>query len=110
MLLVLSAAVGERWSLPRQPEAALALIYLVTFGSIGLFLLLLTVIRRWTASATSYMFVLFPVATMTLEAVLFGEPITFSAAAAAIVMTGVWIGALAPDLARPARGTAPSSG
>ncbi|MBA2668544.1 MAG: EamA family transporter, partial [Trueperaceae bacterium] len=98
------------WSLPRQPEAALALIYLVTFGSIGLFLLLLTVIRRWTASATSYMFVLFPVATMTLEAVLFGEPITFSAAAAAIVMTGVWIGALAPDLARPARGTAPSSG
>jgi drug/metabolite transporter (DMT)-like permease len=98
VLLVLSAAVGEPWSLPRSPEAAWALAYLVTFGSVGLFFVLLTVIRRWTASATSYLFVLFPVATMALEAILFGEPVTLSAAAAALlVMSGVWFGALAPD-------------
>jgi drug/metabolite transporter (DMT)-like permease len=99
-LLIVSAATGERWSLPARTDAALALAYLVTFGSIGLFLALLTVVRRWTASATSYMFVLFPVATMVLEALLLGEPITTAGAAgAALVMAGVWVGALAP--ARP---------
>ena len=97
VLLALSAAVGEPWSLPRGPEAAWALAYLVTFGSALLFFVLLTVIRRWTASATSYLFVLFPVATMALEAILFGEPVTLAAAAAALlVMSGVWFGALAP--------------
>jgi len=104
VLLALSAAVGETWSLPRLPAAAWALAYLVTFGSIGLFLVLLTVVRRWTASATSYVFVLFPVATMLLEGLLLGEPITFAAASAAlVVMAGVWIGALAPERA-PAPG------
>jgi drug/metabolite transporter (DMT)-like permease len=107
VLLVLSAAVGEPWSLPRSPEAAWALAYLVTFGSVGLFFVLLTVIRRWTASATSYLFVLFPVATMALEAILFGEPVTLSAAAAALlVMSGVWFGALAPERDSPDTATA----
>jgi drug/metabolite transporter (DMT)-like permease len=101
VLLALSAAVGERWSLPQRPEAAWALAYLVTLGSIGLFLVVLTVVRRWTASATSYLFVLFPVATMALEALLLGEPITLAmAGGAVVVMTGVWLGAFAP--ARPA--------
>ncbi len=98
VLVALSAVAGEPWALPRRPEAAWALAYLVTFGSVGLFFALLTVIRRWTASATSYLFVLFPVATMALEALLFGEPVTVAAGAAALlVMSGVWFGALAPD-------------
>lgn len=97
-LLSLSALAGETWSLPQRPEAAWALAYLVTLGSVGLFLALLTVVKRWTASATSYVFVLFPVATMLLEALLLGEPITFAGATGALlVMTGVWVGALAPD-------------
>jgi drug/metabolite transporter (DMT)-like permease len=97
VLLALSAAVGERWSLPQRPEAAWALVYLVTLGSIGLFLVLLTVVRRWTASATSYLFVLFPIATMVLEALLLAEPITFAMAGGAlVVMFGVWLGAFAP--------------
>ena len=75
----------------------MALAYLVTLGSVGLFLALLTVVRRWTASATSYVFVLFPVATLVLEALLLGAPITAPAmAGAALVMAGVWLGALAP--------------
>jgi drug/metabolite transporter (DMT)-like permease len=107
VLLALSAAVGEPWSLPRRAEAAWALAYLVTFGSVGLFFVLLTVIRRWTASATSYLFVLFPVATMALEAILFGEPVTLAAAAAALlVMSGVWFGALAPERDSPDTATA----
>lgn len=106
-LLTLSAASGEAWSLPRRPEAAWALAYLVTLGSVGLFLALLTVVRRWTASATSYVFVLFPIATMVLEALLLGEAVTLSGVAAALlVMAGVWVGALAPTRPRAA-GAAP---
>jgi drug/metabolite transporter (DMT)-like permease len=111
VLLALSAAVGETWSLPRLPAAAWALTYLVTFGSIGLFLVMLTVIHRWTASASSYVFVLFPVATMLLEALLLREPITpIGAGAALVVMAGVWVGALAPERAPLARPPAPTDG
>jgi drug/metabolite transporter (DMT)-like permease len=95
LLLALSAVAGERWFLPRETEAALAVVYLVTLGSAGLFVLVLLVVRRWTASATAYMFVLFPVATMALEAVLLGEPVNArTLSGAGLVMVGVWFGAL----------------
>jgi drug/metabolite transporter (DMT)-like permease len=97
LLLALSAITGEAWALPRETEAIVAVAYLVTLGSAGLFVLVLLVVRRWTASATAYMFVLFPVATMALEALLLGEPITLQAAIGAVlVMAGVWFGALWP--------------
>jgi drug/metabolite transporter (DMT)-like permease len=103
LLLGLSSAVGETWSLPREAEALWAVLYLVTFGSVGLFVLVLLVVRRWTASATSYMFVLFPVVTMGLEAWILGEPVTVQMlVGAALVMVGVWFGALSPA-ARQAR-------
>jgi len=63
-LLLMSVVAGEQWALPRQTEVVWSLVYLVTLGSVGLFVLVLLVVRRWTASATSYMFVLFPVVTM----------------------------------------------
>jgi drug/metabolite transporter (DMT)-like permease len=103
LLLVFSALVGESWALPRQAEAAWAVVYLVTFGSAGLFVLVLLVVRRWTASATSYMFVLFPVVTLALGAVIAGEPVTAQAVTgAALVMAGVWFGALSPGARRAA--------
>jgi drug/metabolite transporter (DMT)-like permease len=102
LLLIMSAVVGETWALPTQPDVRLALLYLVTLGSVGLFLLVLLVIRRWTASATSYMFVLFPLVTMLLDAVISGVPITASGViGAALVMAGVWFGALAPSARAP---------
>ena len=95
LLLTLSAAVNEAWALPRQPDVAAALAYLVTLGSAGLFVLVLLVVRRWTASASSYMFVLFPVVTLALAAWLVNEPVTLPAVmGAALVMAGVWFGAL----------------
>lgn len=98
VLLILSALNGDTWVFPSQPEAAWSVAYLVTLGSVGLFVLLLLVVRRWTASATSYMFVLFPVVTLLLEAWLVDEPITLRAVAgAALVMSGVWFGALSPS-------------
>lgn len=97
LLLALSAVARETWNLPREPEAIAAIAYLVVFGSAVLFVLFLLVVRRWTASATSYMFVLFPVATLALAAVIAGEPLTLQAVVgAALVMVGVWYGALSP--------------
>jgi uncharacterized membrane protein len=44
-----------------------------------LFVLVLLVVRKWTASASSYMFVLFPVVTLALAAWLIHEPVTVPA-------------------------------
>lgn len=104
VLLVVSTIAGEPWTAPRTPEAAWAVLYLVTFGSAGLFALVLFVVGRWTASATSYLFVLFPLVTLVLEALIDGQPITAAAVIGALlVIAGVWFGALSPG----ARATTP---
>jgi drug/metabolite transporter (DMT)-like permease len=101
VLFAVSAVAGEAWALPRQPAAVAAVAYLVTLGSVGLFVLVLLVVRRWTASATSYTFVLFPVVTLALGAWLADEPVTGQAVVgAALVMVGVWVGALSPAARR----------
>jgi drug/metabolite transporter (DMT)-like permease len=93
VLLAISMVAGETWVLPRATEAVLTVVYLSTVGSVGLFVLFLVVIRRWTASATSYSFVLFPVVAMVLESIVDGVPLTLrSVSAALIVMAGVWFG------------------
>lgn len=103
LLLGLSLVLGEQWALPRQPEVVWSLVYLVVLGSAALFVLILLVVRKWTASATSYLFVLFPVATLALGAWLADEPVTAQAiTGAALVMAGVWYGALSPGARRPA--------
>jgi drug/metabolite transporter (DMT)-like permease len=104
VLLVISAVAGEPWLWPTEPESMWAVVYLATLGSVGLFVLLLLVIRKWTASATSYSFVLFPVVTMLVGALIADEALTMQGIiGAALVMSGVWFGALSPA----ARGTAP---
>lgn len=101
VLLAISAVTGDRWVLPTESEVIWSLIYLVTLGSAGLFVVLLLVVRKWTASATSYAFVLFPVSTMLLGAWIADEPITGQGVAGAIlVMSGVWFGALSPSARR----------
>ena len=96
LLLVFSALAGESWLVPRLPETIAVLAYLVLLGSVGLFILTLLVVRRWAASMMSYVFVLFPVVTMLGEAWLLGEPLTARGLiGAAVVMGGVWFGALA---------------
>lgn len=94
LLLALSASANEVWTLPSRVEVAAAVTYLVTLGSAGLILLVLRVVRTWTASASSYMFVL-PVVTLALAAWLADEPVTtHGVVGAALVMVGVWFGAL----------------
>lgn len=101
VLLGISAVAGDSWVLPKEPEAFWAVAYLVTIGSVGLFVLILLVVRQWTASATSYAFVLFPVVTMLLGAWIADEALTAQGLIGAVlVMSGVWFGALSPGARR----------
>lgn len=96
LLLLISLIAGETWKLPGTQNTWLAYGYLVLGGSVGLFYLFLYVLQRWTASATSYAFLLFPVATIVIAAWLAGEEITGRfLIGTAVVMVGVWLGALA---------------
>ena len=81
--------------MPTQPDTLLAMAYLIGPGSIGVFLLALYVLARWTASATSYAFLLFPLVAIALGAVLFDEPVQPSfVLGGAVVLVGVYVGAM----------------
>lgn len=110
LLLLISLIAGEQWSIPTRPETILSLSYLVVGGSIGLFVLMLLVVRRWTASVTSYSFVLFPVVTMLAEAWIIDEPLTARGLiGAAVVMGAVWIGSVKPKARGRGLGAAEAS-
>ena len=59
VLIAVSALAGETLALPHDGETQLAVAYLVA-ATVGLFVFVLVVIQRWTASTTSYIFVLMP--------------------------------------------------
>lgn len=103
LLLLISLIAGESWVLPQSAEVIWAVAYLVLLGSVGMFVLFLLVIRRWTASATAYAACLFPVVTMLLESWLEGVPLTARGVSGALlVMVGVWFGVfLRPRPAMP---------
>jgi drug/metabolite transporter (DMT)-like permease len=111
LLAVLSLLMGERWTLPTSASTWAAYAYLVVIGSVVVFSLSLYVLSRWTASATSYVFLLMPVATVILAALLAGEVITPSfVIGAALVIAGVWLGAFGREsepAQEPAEATCP---
>ncbi|MBA2460463.1 MAG: DMT family transporter [Actinobacteria bacterium] len=94
-LLVVATAAGERLTLPVDGATRIALGYLV-FATVGLFVLVLVVVQRWTASSTSYVFVLMPVVAVALGALIADERITATTLlGGGIVCAGVYVGALA---------------
>ncbi|MGD2026696.1 MAG: EamA family transporter [Anaerolineales bacterium] len=96
MLAVISLIARETWRLPETQEAWFAYGYLVLGGSFALFYLVLYVLNRWTASATSYAFLLFPVVTIILGSWLANEVISGRfLLGAVIVLLGVWVGTIA---------------
>ena len=98
ILVPISFLLGEQWALPTQPDTWAAMIYLIVPGSLGVFWLFVVVLRRWTASAVSFEFLLIPLATIPFSALLTGEVITpLMLVAGAIILAGVYLGALAPD-------------
>jgi drug/metabolite transporter (DMT)-like permease len=94
LLVVLALLAGEKAVLPSRPEVWSAFIYLVTLGGVGLFIGVVFIVLRWTASASAYITVLFPVVTVAVGALLAGELVSLEfVAGAAVVMIGTYVGA-----------------
>jgi drug/metabolite transporter (DMT)-like permease len=94
-LAILSALVGEPWIIPSRPETWATIAYLVVFGSIVIFSLTLFVLQHWTASATSYAFLLSPLVSIILGALILGEKVQPAfVAGGALVLAGVYVGAV----------------
>jgi drug/metabolite transporter (DMT)-like permease len=95
VLLAGALAVGDSFRLPDRAATWAAVLYLVTLGSIGVFLLYLFVLGRWVASRAAYSFVLIPVVTVVLSAWLDDEPVGWGLViGGALVLAGVYVGAL----------------
>jgi len=96
LLLALSGFRGEAWVIPTQPATWVALGYLVLVGTSTGFVLFLFVLRRWSASATAYQFVLFPLVAVSASALLEHTPVTLPLLlGGSIVLGGVYVGAVA---------------
>lgn len=94
-LVAASVLAGETLGLPERAATWSAIGYLVTFGSMGVFLLYLYVLRRWAASRAAYSFVLIPIVTVVLSAWLDDEPIGVELVlGGTLVLAGVYVGAL----------------
>jgi drug/metabolite transporter (DMT)-like permease len=102
LLLVLAAIAHEPAVVPARTETWIALGYLVVSSAV-LFVGFFFIVRRWTASASSYATVLFPVVALVVGALLGGEGVRLSfLLGAALVVAGVYVGALAPAVTPPA--------
>jgi drug/metabolite transporter (DMT)-like permease len=105
VLLALSLITGEPRVVPAQGATWAALAYVVTLGTVVVFLLFLFLIKRWRASSVSYQFVLAPFVAVALASTLAGEAINLAfVVGGALVLTGVFVGVLMPvkHVARPA--------
>lgn len=98
ILGTISLITNEPWVIPTQVDTWLAFGYLLIFVTFIVFLLYLYILGRWTASGTSYGFVIIPLITVVVAASLAGEQITLSfVAGAVLVIAGVLVGALLPS-------------
>jgi drug/metabolite transporter (DMT)-like permease len=102
ILGIASLVAGEAWTMPTQTNTWIAFIYLVVFVTVVAFLLYMFVLGKWSASGTSYGFVLVPLVTIVVASTLAGEQITASfLVGAVLVLAGVLVGALLPAKAKP---------
>jgi drug/metabolite transporter (DMT)-like permease len=101
MLAVIALVTSEALVLPARAETWVAMAYLIGPGSVAVFVLVLYVLGRWTASATSYAFLLFPLVAIAIGAALLNEPVQPSfLVGGAIVLAGVYLGAVYRPKAR----------
>ncbi|HUQ84853.1 MAG TPA: EamA family transporter [Candidatus Limnocylindrales bacterium] len=97
ILLILAVIFRESLLIPTLFSTWAALFYLVFIGSISMFMLYLFVLNRWTASAASYTFVLTPIVAVLVATWLEKASVSpFFLISSALVLAGVYIGALGP--------------
>jgi drug/metabolite transporter (DMT)-like permease len=100
-LLITSLIAGESLRLPALPSTWLALGWLVTSSIVG-FVLMVWILSRWSATATSYIGVLTPLVTVVAASLLAGEiPTIAFLEGAVLVLVGVYVGALSPQASIP---------
>ncbi len=98
LLLTISFIIGEPKVIPSLLSTWIAFIYLVFIGSIILFALYIFIITRWSASTTSYQFVLSPLVTVAVASLLVNEKVSpFFILGAFLVIVGVYISALSSN-------------
>lgn len=111
LLTAASTMLGEPMELPRATETWLALAYTVLIGSVVVFVLFIVVLAHWSASRTTYAFVLIPLLTVLLSAWIDDEPLRPELGIGGLlVVAGVYIGALrsSPAEERVVRPTTPT--
>src|SRR5204863_8288024 len=91
---VLAMLAREALMLPFSPQVWVVFRYLVKIGRMGLFIGVVFIVLRWTASASAYVTVLFPVVTVAVGAILARELVRFQfVGGALLVMIGTYVGA-----------------
>ena len=109
LLFVIAFVARETPGLPSRPEVWAAFLYLVTLGGIGLFIGVVFIVLRWTASASAYVTVLFPVVTVAVGAILAGELVSLQfVAGAVLVMLGTYVGAFVAAAPGPGKVARPN--
>jgi drug/metabolite transporter (DMT)-like permease len=95
LLSIFSALWKETPTLAIQASSWESLIYLILFGTLLTFVLTIYVINHWTASASSYQFVLFPIITLVLGARMNNEVLNAALLVGGLmVLSGVYIGGI----------------
>jgi len=97
ILALVSLLSGEKWTIPTQTRTWAAYVYLVVMVTVVAFFLYMYVLSKWTASTTSYGFVLNPLVAVIVASSLAGEKITANfLVGSLLVLIGVLVGALLP--------------
>ena len=92
-LFILALLKHEPLVLPTQTTTWAALLYLVTIGTSLLFLLVLNLLKVWSASTTAYIFVLLPFVSLAASAWLADETLSpILLVGALLVIAGTVIG------------------
>jgi drug/metabolite transporter (DMT)-like permease len=93
VLLALALVAGEPRTIPQAAETWVSLLYLVLIGSVGLFMLTLYVLARWSATATAYATLAMPLVTVVVAAAVLGEAVgPLFVVGAGLVLIGVYVG------------------
>jgi drug/metabolite transporter (DMT)-like permease len=96
-LLGASFIAGEAHAAPGSIGVGIAVV-LMALSTPFLFTMYVFVVQSWSASAAAYQFVLFPLVSIVLAAILLDEPVSSSLLLGApLVLIGVYVGALSPD-------------
>jgi drug/metabolite transporter (DMT)-like permease len=94
-LFLASLILQEARIMPLLAETWIAIGYVIILGTVVMFYLYIWILGRWSASATSYVIMLFPIVATIAGALLAREKITWTfVLGGLLVLIGVWIGAL----------------